>query len=84
MKRASRKVLYISCMSIIMTGNLILATYSFLKTRQEEQGEGEESILDSLGWLPLAVIICILTCHALGCLPVIHILSGESFPTDIR
>ena len=29
-------------------------------------------------------IICMLIAHALGCLPVVHVLSGESYPTDIR
>ena len=34
MGNASRKILYMVCMAIITTGNLILATFSYLKTQQ--------------------------------------------------
>jgi Sugar (and other) transporter len=51
---------------------------------QEENPDSDMTFLDSMGWLPLAVITVILTCHALGCLPVIHVLAGELYPTDIR
>lgn len=84
MRTASRKILFIVCMSIIAFGNLIIATYSILKTKQEENPDPELSFLDTLGWLPLAVIIIILISHALGCLPVVHVLTGELYPTDVR
>jgi hypothetical protein len=37
------------------------------------------AFVDSLGWLPLAVIICTLTSHALGCLPVLVTILRISF-----
>jgi len=84
MKNASRKILFIICMLVVALGNATLATYSFLKAKHEETLDPDLAFLNSLGWLPLVVIIISLTCHSLGCLPVIMLLTGELYPTDIR
>jgi MFS family permease len=38
----------------------------------------------SLDWVPVAGSALVLFCMSFGLLPVIHILLGEIFPTDIR
>jgi hypothetical protein len=44
----------------------------------------QNEYLDALGWLPLVIVILILMSHALGCMPITHMLLAEVFPTDIR
>ena len=45
MRWAPRKSLFIICMLMVMCGNLTIATFAMLKTRQEEEGGEEHSYL---------------------------------------
>ncbi len=45
MRKAHRKMLFMICMSITVTGNVLIATYSLLKSRQEEDGSPSYLVL---------------------------------------
>ena len=79
MRRASIKVLFVSCISIIILADISLATFSYFKTYSTDQ-----TILDSVGFLPLIFVSCIVSASSIGVFPVFHLLMGELFPSDIR
>ena len=60
-----------------MFADIALATFSYVKTYSED-------ILEGMGWLPLFFVACLIAGHAIGVYPGVHLLMGESFPTDIR
>jgi len=43
-----------------------------------------DSYLDSLGWLPLVFVTSCISAYAIGVYPVLQVLAGELFPSDIR
>jgi hypothetical protein len=55
-----------------------MATFSYLKT------SGNDSLMDGLGWLPLVIVIACISSYAIGIYPVLDVLAGEVFPSDIR
>jgi facilitated trehalose transporter len=57
---------------------LSIATFSYLKTNQESD------LLDNLGWLPLVFVITTFSAYAIGVNPILQVLVGELFPSDIR
>ena len=79
MRKASSKVLFVSCVLVNIWADISLATFSYLKTHSAEQ-----TILDSLGFLPLIFVSCIVSASSIGVFPVFHLLMGELFPSDIR
>ena len=79
MRRASSKVLFVSCVSVNILADISLATLSYLKTHSDDN-----SFLDSLGFLPLAFVLCTVSAHSIGVFPIFHLLMGELFPSDIR
>ena len=79
MRKASSKVLFVSCVLVNIWADISLATFSYLKTHSAEQ-----TILDSLGFLPLIFVCCIVSASSIGVFPVFHLLMGELFPSDIR
>jgi MFS family permease len=79
MRRISTKILFIVCYSIIILSDISLATFSYLKTHHQDP-----ALLDGVGWLPLVFVTCIASAHSTGTYPVIQLLLGELFPTDIR
>ena len=79
MRKASSKVLFVSCVLVNIWADISLATFSYLKTHSTEQ-----TILDSLGFLPLIFVSCIVSASSIGVFPVFHLLMGELFPSDIR
>ena len=79
MRKASSKVLFVSCVLVNIWADISLATFSYLKTHSTDQ-----TILDSLGFLPLIFVSCIVSACSIGVFPVFHLLMGELFPSDIR
>jgi Sugar (and other) transporter len=78
LRRGSRKVLFVVCSSAIILSCLSLATFSFLKTNLNN------SYLDNLSWLPLVFVTTCIGSYAIGVYPVLQVLAGEVFPSDIR
>ena len=79
MRRASTKILFVTCYSIVILADVSLATFSYLKTHSDDA-----AFLEDLGWLPLFFVTCIVSAHSIGVYPVIQLLMGELFPSDIR
>jgi MFS family permease len=79
MRRASTKILFVTCYSIVILADISLATFSYLKNHSEDA-----AFLEDLGWLPLLFVTCIVSAHSIGVYPVINLLMGELFPSDIR
>ena len=75
----SAKVLFLSCMTLTMVGDLALATYSYCRETAEDS-----SSLDYVSWLSLFFITFIVTAQSAGCIPCIQMLLAEVFPSDIR
>ena len=78
LRRGSRKVLFVSCFVIIILSSSSIATFSFLSTSKHKD------LLEGLGWLPLAFVTSAISAYAIGVYPVLQVLSGELYPTDIR
>jgi MFS family permease len=78
LRRGSRKVLFVVCMSAVILSCLSIATFSYLKTNLND------SLLDNLGWLPLIFVTSCISAYAIGVYPVLQVLAGELFPSDIR
>jgi MFS family permease len=79
MRRASTKVLFVTCYSIVILADISLATFSYLKTHSEDA-----TFLEDLGWMPLLFVTCIIGAQSIGVYPVLLLLMGELFPSDIR
>ncbi len=79
MRRASTKVLFITCLAVVILADISLATFSYIKTQSDDS-----SFLEGLGWLPLFFVTCIFTAHSTGVFPSLQLLMGELFPSDIR
>jgi MFS family permease len=79
MRRASTKVLFVTCYSIVILADISLATFSYLKTHSEDA-----TFLEDLGWMPLLFVTCIVGAQSIGVYPVLQLLMGELFPSDIR
>ena len=78
LRRGSRKVLFVVCLSTVILSCLSIATFSYLKTNLND------SFLDNLGWLPLVFVTSCISAYAIGVYPVLQVLAGELFPSDIR
>ena len=78
MRRASTKVMFVSCCSFVILADISLATLSYFQTLEDT------SFLEDLGWLPLFFVMCIVAASSIGIYPVIYLLMGELFPSDIR
>ena len=75
----SGKVLFVSSISLVILSDISLATFSYLRANSEEH-----SFLESLGFLPLIFVTSIVSAHSVGIFPVLQLLMGELFPSDIR
>ena len=71
-------MLFVSCFVIIILSSSSIATFSFLSTSKHKD------LLEGLGWLPLAFVTSAISAYAIGVYPVLQVLSGELYPTDIR
>ena len=78
LRRGSRKVLFVSCFVIIILSSSSIATFSFLST------SSHKDLLEGLGWLPVVFVTSAISAYAIGVYPVLQLLAGELFPTDIR
>jgi hypothetical protein len=78
MRRASTKIMFVTGYSFVVMADISLATFSYLQTLEDT------SFLDNLGWLPLFFVMCIVSARSIGIYPVINLLMGELFPSDIR
>jgi MFS family permease len=79
LRRGSTKVLFVVCYSVIILSDISLATFSYLKT-----GDASTENLEEFGWLPIVFVTCAISTYAIGVFPVLHLLMGELFPSDIR
>jgi predicted MFS family arabinose efflux permease len=70
--------LFVVCLSTVILSCLSIATFSYLKTNLND------SFLDNLGWLPLVFVTSCISAYAIGVYPVMQVLAGELFPSDIR
>jgi MFS family permease len=80
LRRASTKVLFVICYSVVIVSDISLATFSYLKSNMGD----DETLLDSFGWLPVVLVTTIVSAHSIGVYPVLQVLMGELFPSDIR
>ena len=81
LSRASTKILFMCCYSVVILSDISLATFSYLKNNL---GDAESNYLDDFGWLPVVFVTTIISAHSIGVFPVIQILICELFPSDIR
>jgi MFS family permease len=79
MRCVSGKVLFVSSISVVILSDISLATFSYLRANSEEH-----SFLESLGFFPLIFVTCIVSAHSVGIFPVMQMLMGELFPSDLR
>jgi hypothetical protein len=79
MYRVSPKILFVICQLISGTGMASIGLYAYLKSHHPDL-----PYLDDFGWIPLVMVITVVVMRAAGILPVMHVLSGELYPTDIR
>jgi MFS family permease len=79
LRRGSTKVLFVVCYSVIILSDISLATFSYLKTSNTSNENLEE-----FGWLPIVFVTCLISADAIGVYPILQILMGEIFPSDIR
>lgn len=73
--------MFVICYSVVVLADISLATFSYLKSNLDEE---ENSYLDDFGWLPVVFVTTIVSAHSIGVYPVMQILMGELFPSDIR
>ena len=78
-QKVSPKILYSTCQFVKTLDMAALGILSFLHAYYPDL-----PILSYLGWLPMALMVNIIICRALGTCPVLQILLSESYPTDIR
>ena len=78
LRRGSRKILFASCFIIIILSTFSIATFSYLSQ------SSYKDLLDGLGWLPVAFVSASIGAFAIGVFPILQLLNGELYPTDIR
>jgi MFS family permease len=64
---------------VVILSDISLATFSYLKTSNTS-----DDYLEDFGWLPIVFVTCLVSAHSIGVYPVLQILMGELFPSDIR
>merc|ERR1719320_487323 len=74
-----RRFLFISSTLITALSLSLLGTFIFLKTKLQYL-----SWTDSLGWVPLALILLIYSGSQLGFNPITKLIISEVFPTEVR
>jgi MFS family permease len=79
LRKGSAKVLFTICYSVVIVSDISIATFSYLKT-----GNSGNENLEEFGWLPIVFVTCIVGANTIGVFPVLQLLMGEVFPSDIR
>ena len=78
LRRGSRKILFASCFIVIILSTSSIATFSYLSN------SSYKDLLVGLGWLPVAFVTAAVGAFAIGVFPILQLLNGELYPTDIR
>jgi len=77
LKKGNRKVMFCGSVFILSLSTLGLALLNMYRV----EGEGQHVIL---GYLPIVLIFIMFMAHAFGVNGVIHVITGEVYPTSIR
>eukprot|EP00095_Tigriopus_kingsejongensis_P004507 maker-scaffold427_size174323-snap-gene-0.39 protein:Tk04507 transcript:maker-scaffold427_size174323-snap-gene-0.39-mRNA-1 annotation:"hypothetical protein DAPPUDRAFT_305254" len=77
-----KKHVFVCCSWIISMSMATLGFFNYLKA--SNLSEEFQATLDYLHWLPVGVTITAMVAHAMGVVNVLHILTAEIFPTEMR
>jgi len=77
LRTGNRLYIYCSCSTILSICCFIMASFSYWKSSFLE-------VHDIFGLVPLLIAIVMFIAHAFGINPVLHLLTGEIFPTKVR
>jgi len=66
-----------------MLADIALATFYYLKNNLDSDAD-EASFHDSIGWMPIVLIMLLFGAPSIGMYPILGLLMAEVYPSDIR